>query len=80
MKLSKEVKNLIDKWFDNKTPEEVDYILKKYTPNNKISKEQHNNVITGVGNKSVVSKRSDWDLVYDPIRKNWFRVSELVSE
>jgi hypothetical protein len=36
MKLSKEVKDLIDKWFDNKTPEEVDYILRKYTPNNKL--------------------------------------------
>jgi hypothetical protein len=64
MKLSKEVKDLIDKWFDNKTPEEVDYILKKYTPNNKISKEQHNNVtthtITLENNKPVYSKISDW--------------------
>ena len=37
MKLSKEAKALIDKWFDNKTPEEVDYIISKYTPNKQLN-------------------------------------------
>lgn len=36
MKLTKEAKELIDKWFDNKTPEEVDYIISKYTPNKQL--------------------------------------------
>ena len=36
MKLTKEAKDLIDKWFDNKTPEEVDYIISKYTPNKQL--------------------------------------------
>ena len=37
MKLSKEAKALIDKWFDNKTPEEVDYIISKYKPNKQLN-------------------------------------------
>ena len=36
MKLSKDTKDSIDKWLDNKTPEEVYYIISKYTPNKQL--------------------------------------------
>ena len=54
MKLTKKAKELIDRWFDNKTPEEVDYIISKYTPNKQLPIVVESNFICAKQNKGEI--------------------------